>query len=112
MRIVTIHKSKGLEFPVVFLPFAWSRAAVAPIRPIAYHVDGAAVLDLAPDRRGRRPVWPPRHAETVRAMYVALTRAEQRCYVFWGAAAARSSRRWRGCSTASTPSRRRTGDAG
>ena len=24
VRIVTVHSSKGLEYPVVFLPFAWS----------------------------------------------------------------------------------------
>src|SRR5690606_7515523 len=25
VQVVTIHKSKGLEYPLVFLPFAWSR---------------------------------------------------------------------------------------
>ena len=25
VQIVTVHRSKGLEFPVVYVPFAWDR---------------------------------------------------------------------------------------
>jgi len=109
VRIVTVHKSKGLEYPVVFLPFAWSakafpgnaarRGAVGPAA-LAYHRrverddDRAddhwrAVLDFTAERGSDAWGQAAReyHAETLRTLYVALTRAEQRCYLFWGAAA-------------------------
>ncbi len=90
VRILTVHKSKGLEFPVVFVPFAWSaRKAQAP-DPCVHHerdADGAwrTVLDFAPDEAARDAAAGELQAESLRTLYVALTRAEQRCYVFWGA---------------------------
>ena len=92
VRILTVHKSKGLEYPVVFLPFAWSaRPFDAAARPCTWHerTDGAgwrAVLDFTPAEQARRQCAAEFHAQALRAAYVALTRAEQRCYLFWGAA--------------------------
>src|SRR5690606_20499295 len=42
------------------------------------------VLDLAPYDEARAEAARERDAEALRTLYVALTRAEQRCYVFWG----------------------------
>ncbi len=91
VRILTVHKSKGLEFPVVFVPFAWSgRKAQAPDPCVRHERDDddawRTVLDLSPDAAARDAAAGERQAENLRTLYVALTRAEQRCYVFWGAA--------------------------
>lgn len=95
VRIVTVHKSKGLEYPFVLLPFAWAGKAFKASAPLRYHEPGAGgqgwhgVLDFdAPDDSPQaRQAARESYAETLRVLYVALTRARFRCYVFWGAAA-------------------------
>ena len=89
VKISTIHRSKGLQYPIVYLPFAWfgRDPKNSPDDPVEYHVreDGRfpSVLDLAPDdaARGRREL--EEFGESVRLLYVALTRAEEYCVVAW-----------------------------
>ncbi len=92
VQIVTIHKSKGLQYPVVFCPFAWDggfRAGGAD-DPFIYHdpEEGyAPVLELEPGLRPGNRLHARREAlaEDLRLLYVALTRARHRCYLNWGA---------------------------
>lgn len=91
VKIVTVHKSKGLEYPLVFLPFAWDGSPRAPARDHAAYHDPTArwqlTLDLGPEideavvERVRREEL----AERMRLLYVALTRARNACVVVWGA---------------------------
>ncbi len=102
IRILTVHKSKGLEFPFVFLPFAWQGKKPKSEPPIVHHIGPEsrsgraahwqAVLELsdAPDPGVCEQAVFEKQAESVRRLYVALTRAEQRCYVVWGPASAAS----------------------
>lgn len=86
VRIVTVHVSKGLQYPVVFVPFLW-KGAKRPEGVVSCHDDeGLAVRDFGspslPDnvRRG----WHEALAEELRLFYVALTRARFRCIVTFG----------------------------
>jgi len=78
VQIVTIHKSKGLEYPVVFLPFAWDGKESKD--EIFYDESSAALrCDLADDFKPQR--IKEGLAEEIRLLYVALTRASSKCYV-------------------------------
>lgn len=78
VRVVTVHKSKGLEYPLVFLPFACAFRAVKPKdRPLKWH-DEAGRLQLAwhdADGEAARRADRERLGEDLRKLYVALTRA-------------------------------------
>ncbi len=87
VRIITVHKSKGLEFDVVFCPFVWwSRRAPRS----AFHdpaADDRLTLDLS-DPKAHLPRREEESlAELLRQFYVALTRAKHRCAMVWRAAA-------------------------
>ena len=89
VRIVTIHKSKGLEYPVVFCPFSWGRAA-GRSGPALFHDPDAGerlTLDIgSPDEEAHKRLADREAlAEDLRLLYVALTRAKRRCYLVWGA---------------------------
>ncbi|MFZ9734606.1 MAG: exodeoxyribonuclease V subunit beta [Burkholderiaceae bacterium] len=87
IRVVTIHKAKGLQYPVVLLPFASAARPVKPSdRPIKWHnADGH--LALAWDEVGDDVLAlsdAERLAEDIRKLYVAFTRAEHLLWVGTG----------------------------
>ncbi|HEX6600103.1 MAG TPA: exodeoxyribonuclease V subunit beta [Gemmatimonadaceae bacterium] len=87
VQIVTIHKSKGLEFDVVFCPGLWGTWRTSPDKPVLVRENGTPVFDHgSPNRAARgRLALAEELAEELRLVYVALTRARLRCYVAWGA---------------------------
>jgi exodeoxyribonuclease V beta subunit len=83
VKVVTIHKSKGLEYPLVFLPFICSAKPVDGSRlPLHYH-DGAgkAQISLKPTAELIAQADDERLAEDLRLLYVALTRAQHACWL-------------------------------
>lgn len=79
VRVVTIHKSKGLEYPCVFLPFMLlSREIELTHTPLTLHdAAGQAQRVFQPSEAQRQQADDERLAEDLRKLYVALTRA---CY--------------------------------
>ena len=89
VKIVTIHKSKGLEYPVVFVPFLWScRPAEISVGSILKFHDARynPVLDLGSANFTDHTfvTEKERLAEDIRLAYVAITRARARVYLTWG----------------------------
>jgi len=87
VRIMTVHGSKGLQAPIVFLPDTMGTPTQSP--PILWP-DGAATVPLFAPRRtqedalcaeARARANRRRDQEYRRLLYVALTRAEDRLYV-------------------------------
>jgi exodeoxyribonuclease V beta subunit len=85
VKIVTVHVSKGLEYPVVFCPFMWggirSGEGVA-----TFHDRFIMKKDFGSPDYQRHLVLARKEslAESLRLLYVALTRAKFRCYLFAG----------------------------
>ncbi|MRT57494.1 exodeoxyribonuclease V subunit beta [Enterobacteriaceae bacterium RIT693] len=78
VQVVTIHKSKGLEYPLVWLPF------IANYRPQSsglYHdrTTFTSLLDLSNDEESLGLAEEERLAEDLRLLYVALTRSVWHC---------------------------------
>lgn len=91
VQILTIHKSKGLEFPLVFCPFLWDGypAASGDLEGREYHdAEGRALIDFRLDERSqaraRNAMREEGLAEALRLHYVALTRASHRCVIVAG----------------------------
>jgi exodeoxyribonuclease V beta subunit len=89
VKIVTIHKAKGLQYPVVFVPFLWSCRQIDRNQPVYFHdADLAACIDLGSKDSPQH--WlsaeKERLAEDLRLLYVAVTRARSRLYLAWGKA--------------------------
>ena len=83
VKVVTIHKSKGLEYPLVFLPFICSVKPVDGSRlPLHYHDEsGNAQVTLKPTAELIALADDERLAEDLRLLYVALTRAQHACWL-------------------------------
>lgn len=78
VQIVTIHKSKGLEYPLVWLPFITNFR----VQDQAFYHDRnsfEAVLDLSEADESVALAEAERLAEDLRLLYVALTRSVWHC---------------------------------
>ncbi len=96
IRIVTMHASKGLQYPIVFLPYLWrgrgldktSKSFLKVSNPeepdrrlLALQWDVGPQSDKAPlIQRAERNA----HEEVLRLLYVAMTRAQFSTTVYWG----------------------------
>ena len=88
VRIITQHGSKGLEYPIVFIPFASRQRnplkfGNKQVTYIEYHNDkNELILSLDGDEEAKKRMSDEAYAESIRLLYVAITRAERKCYIF------------------------------
>ncbi|MES3041356.1 MAG: exodeoxyribonuclease V subunit beta [Pseudomonadota bacterium] len=83
VKVITIHKSKGLEYPLVFLPFICGfKDAASTRKAVMFWHDGERRrAELNPDARMRDEAEAQRLREDMRLLYVALTRAQHACWL-------------------------------
>lgn len=85
IQIVTLHGSKGLEYPVVFVPFATRAKGTGSQKPAyySYHEEltKAPKVFVGGDKIIQQISERERAAEDVRLLYVAITRAKYACYI-------------------------------
>ncbi len=92
VKIVTMHASKGLEYPVVYIPFPWQDGKIDTDLPLFFHdpdeqdrptlhFGGSDEQWLTQAKaRAREEAM----AEKMRLFYVAVTRAAKLCVLCWG----------------------------
>jgi exodeoxyribonuclease V beta subunit len=90
VKVVTIHKSKGLEYPIVFCPFSWGGPVSGRKRDyVLFHDPQQShepVVDFGSGDFDDHCRYAEEEAlaEEIRLLYVALTRARHRAYFVWG----------------------------
>jgi exodeoxyribonuclease V beta subunit len=94
VQLTTVHRSKGLEYGVVYCPFLWDGNLLSESDKqwVRFHEDDrdrSLCFDIdAPKSDGhlaRRAIAEREAlAESLRLLYVALTRARYRCTIVWG----------------------------
>ncbi|WP_418275119.1 UvrD-helicase domain-containing protein [Isoptericola jiangsuensis] len=98
VQVVTVHASKGLEFGVVYVPYAWDRWEPSTPDVLRFHDDhGVRTLhvggpaspgyDAALDRSRREDA-----GEDLRLLYVALTRARHQVVAHWAPSKSNSAK--------------------
>ncbi|MDZ7680160.1 MAG: exodeoxyribonuclease V subunit beta [Fodinibius sp.] len=96
VKVVTMHKSKGLQYPIVFCPFLWYGPHIQDKgQPLEYHHpddNDTSYLDFDHLGSGRseKRFYAQREelAESLRLAYVAMTRAEHGLFLSWNYAGA------------------------
>jgi exodeoxyribonuclease V beta subunit len=90
VQVLTIHRSKGLEFPIVYFPYLWEPGFIPKGEPVSFH-DPDAFDERAIDvgmqggdfHRHKRQHIVEQRGEDLRLAYVALTRAQHQAVVWW-----------------------------
>jgi exodeoxyribonuclease V beta subunit len=92
VQVITVHRSKGLEFPVVMIPYAWDGWAFPIDVPVFHDPDNAneRTIDVGCPGPGltshKKLQEEEEQGESLRLLYVALTRARHQALLWWAGA--------------------------
>ena len=92
VQVITIHRSKGLEFPIVFCPYMWDGRPYKSEVPVFHDPDNGNVrtIDVGHDGKSfaihQKMELEESRGEDLRLLYVALTRARHQAVLWWAGA--------------------------
>jgi exodeoxyribonuclease V beta subunit len=89
VQVITIHRSKGIEFPIVFCPYMWDGRPFSSDVPMFHDPDNANKRTVDVGREGNSFAMHQKmeleegRGEDLRLLYVALTRARNQAILWW-----------------------------